>query len=91
MPCIETLSDVVRFYIEMIAEKSVNQAETSGRAVVGLQDVLSVLGNTVGRYLNYQCNQAVIYNNIHTQSHACNCVCLSSTEFDEEIIMERVA
>jgi predicted transcriptional regulator len=44
---VETLSDVVIKYIQDLSEETKEVAESSGRAVVGVQDVLRILTEKV--------------------------------------------
>jgi histone H3/H4 len=46
-PCIQSLTDVVQYYIQWVGEGAVEQAEMSGRAHPGIQDALQALGNNV--------------------------------------------
>lgn len=44
---IQSLTDIVQHYIQWIGERSLEQAEQSGRCHPGIQDVLQALGSSV--------------------------------------------
>ena len=45
--CIETLSEVVRHFVQKVAECAHDHAESTGRVQPGSQDVLAALGSSV--------------------------------------------
>ena len=45
--CIEALSDVIKHYIQSLALRTKENAELSGRAVAGIQDVIPALDHVV--------------------------------------------
>ena len=47
---IQSLTDILQHYIEWIGERSLEQAEQSGRCHPGIQDVLQALGSSVSFY-----------------------------------------
>lgn len=48
---IQSLTDIIQHYIEFIGERSVEQAEQSGRCHPGIQDILQALGSIVRIYI----------------------------------------
>jgi histone H3/H4 len=47
MECLEALSDVIQHYVKNLAQNTVENAELSGRAVAGIQDVIPALEHVV--------------------------------------------
>lgn len=45
--CIDALTEILQSYIQTIGEKSLEQAESSGREHPGLQDILHALASSV--------------------------------------------
>jgi histone H3/H4 len=60
-PVIDSLSDIVKSYIEALAVNALERAEAGGRTIVGLQDIIPAVEQTVIFY----CLNGVFPNYVH--------------------------